>query len=72
MVIIYCHCILFLFQFYGNKVCVIANLFLQLSKNTVIVHYNKFSNLGFTTLIFPILKALGPLPKIAKKSLAFT
>ena len=26
-----------------------------------------FPNSGFTSLIFPIRKALGPLPKIAKK-----
>ena len=36
MVTIYYLCILFLLQFYGNIVCIIANLFF-----TVIMHYNK-------------------------------
>ena len=38
-----------------------------MTKNDIIMRYNKFSNLEFTPLIFPIWKALGPLPKIEKK-----
>ena len=30
------------------------------------MHYNKFPNLGFTALIFPILKAMVAFPKIVK------
>ena len=33
-----------LFQFNGNIVCVITNFFF--TKNVIIVHYNKFRNLG--------------------------
>ena len=49
------------------KVCVIAYLFL-LTKDDIIVYYNKFPNLGVTALIFPISKVLGPLSKIAKEN----
>ena len=38
------------------KVSVIANLFFLLTKNDIIVHYNKVSNLGVYRANFPNLK----------------
>ena len=35
-------------------------------------YFEHFPISGFTSLIFPIRKALGPLPKIAKKIPGFT
>ena len=46
-------------------ICVI-DVFL-LIKNDIIVRYNKFPNLGVNQAIFPNLKGLDPLPKIAQK-----
>ena len=43
-----------------DKLCQLGNIInFEYSEN--------FPNSGFTSLIFPIVKALGPLPKIAKK-----
>ena len=43
-----------------DKLCQLGNIiYFEYSEN--------FPNSGFTSLIFPIGKALGPLPKIAKK-----
>ena len=43
-----------------DKLCQLGNIInFEYSEN--------FPNSGFTSLIFPIGKALGPLPKIAKK-----
>ena len=48
-----------------DKLCQLVNIInFEYSEN--------FPNSGFTTLIFPIGKALGPLPKIAKKIPAAT
>ena len=41
----------------------------QLGNNINFKYSENFPNSGFTSLIFPIGKALGPLPKIAKKIL---
>ena len=46
--------------------CVIVNLFL-LTKKDIIMHYNKFPNLGVYRATFPNLKGPKALPKIAKK-----
>ena len=47
------------------KVCVIANLFFLFTKKDIIVHYNKFPNLGFYRTNFPNLKShLGPFTKL--------
>ena len=60
----------FSFNFLMAKVCVIANCFFLLTKNDIIVHYNKFPNFGVYRATFPNLKGTlkGPLPKIAKKN----
>ena len=43
-----------------DKLCQLGNIInFEYSKN--------FPNSGFTSLFFPVGKALGPLPKIAKK-----
>ena len=47
-------------------VCVIVDLFL-LTKKDIIMHYNKFPNLGVYRATFPNLKGPKALPKIAKK-----
>ena len=47
-------------------VFLIANLFLM-TKNDIIVHYNKFPNLGVYHTTFPNLKGPRALPKIVKK-----
>ena len=47
-------------------VCVIADFFL-LTKNDIIVHYNKLPNFRVYHATFPKLKSPGSLPKIEKK-----
>ena len=51
---------------------VIANWFLLLTKNDIIVHYNKFSNLGVHHATFPNLKdTRAPSQNCKKKSLNY-
>ena len=56
-----------LLQFNGNSMC--NSYFFLLTKNDIIVHYNKFPNLGVCHANFPNLKGPKALSKILKKSL---
>ena len=47
--------------------CVVAEFVFLLTKNEIIVHYNKFPNLGVYHATFPNLKGpRGPFPKLQK------
>ena len=48
------------------KVCVVANLFFSLTKNDIILHYNKFPNLMVYYANFPSLKGPRVPSQIAK------
>ena len=53
-----------------ESICVISKLFFLLTKNDIIVHYNKIPNLGIYHANYPNLKdPKGPFPKLQKKSL---